>query len=80
MAGLTNCTTNIYIFLVIKTFPSLSDALGLAETYWLYSSVSILTIAFAVFVLPETKDKRMEEIADDFAKKGNEGETDKLST
>ena len=38
-------------------------------TYWLYAGVSLLTIVFAVFFLPETKDKRLDEITEVFKAK-----------
>ena len=67
MAGVTNCTASLNIFLVLKTFPALVKAMnGLAGVYWLYSGVCLLTVVFTFLVLPETKGKTMEAIADDF--------------
>lgn len=37
-------------------------------TYWLYSSVSLVTIIFGIFFLPETKGKRLDQISDGFNK------------
>ena len=34
MSGLTNCVSNLYIFMAIKTFPELARALTLAGVFW----------------------------------------------
>ena len=71
LTGLANCFGNLSIFLVVKTFPALSqpEHLGLSGSYWLYFSVCILNIFFGLCFLPETKGKHLEEINKEFESK-----------
>ncbi|XP_059095673.1 facilitated trehalose transporter Tret1-2 homolog isoform X2 [Tigriopus californicus] len=77
MSGVCNCIGNTYIFITVKSFPSLIDALrfpnlpnggGPAGAFWLFSGISLLTIVYAALFLPETKGKTFEEISRGFQK------------
>ncbi len=70
LSGLANCFGNLSIFLVVKTFPTLSqpDALGLSGSYCLYTSVCLLNVLFGLCFLPETKGKHLEDINREFEK------------
>merc|ERR1719367_2317814 len=58
---------NVFIFIVIKTYPSLKvSALESWGTYWLYASISVLGAVFGATLLPETKGKALAEISDHF--------------
>lgn len=48
--------------IVALTFLSLTQALGKAGAFWLYAAVSIDAWLFAYFLVPETKDKSLEQI------------------
>ncbi len=50
------------IFIVAQTFPMLKNDIGLTATYFIYAGCSFITFLFAVFVLPETKGKTLEQI------------------
>lgn len=49
-------------FVVAQTFPMLKTDIGLTGTYFIYAGCSLITFLFAVFVLPETKGKTLEQI------------------
>ena len=76
LTGLTNCFGNLSIFLVVKTFPSLSHpgVLDLSGAYWFYSSVCIVNVIFGLCFLPETKGKHLEEINKEFDEDSKEEE------
>ena len=65
LTGIANCFGNLSIFLVVKSFPRLSNWLG-NQVYWLYASVCLCSLFFGIFVLPETKGKHLEEINQEF--------------
>ena len=72
MSGLTNCIGNFYIFLIVKTFPNLVLALTLPGVYYTYAIISAAAIGFTLCFLPETKDKRLDQISRGFAEKNDE--------
>jgi SP family arabinose:H+ symporter-like MFS transporter len=51
-------------YVVAQTFPMLNDSktIGPVLTFWIYAGVSLLTFAFVLFVVPETKGRTLEEI------------------
>lgn len=49
-------------FVITKTFSDLRGAIGIGETFWLFSGFSILGTIFVFFVVPETKGKSLTEI------------------
>lgn len=49
-------------FLVSQTFPMLLEALGASRTFWLYGGLSLLSLVFVLFFVPETKGRTLEEI------------------
>jgi sugar porter (SP) family MFS transporter len=53
-------------FIVSLTFLSLLQALGSGITFWLYAAVCILGVLYAVFLVPETKGKTLEQLERDF--------------
>jgi MFS transporter, SP family, galactose:H+ symporter len=48
--------------IVALTFLTLTQVLGKPATFWLYGTVSILAWFFAFFLVPETKEKTLEQI------------------
>ena len=54
-------------FLVVRTFPDMSDAMGLAGVYALYATCSLAAVVFVFFALPETKGRTLEEISQLFS-------------
>jgi glycine cleavage system regulatory protein len=47
---------------VTKTFEDLSSAIHPYGCYWLFSALSAVGAAFAIFIVPETKGKSLDEI------------------
>lgn len=50
------------VFIVTKLFPIMEDKMGQAATFWTFSFFTSTSVAFAYFVLPETKGKTLQEI------------------
>lgn len=53
-------------FVLTFTFPILNSSLGAYGTFWLYGGICILGFLFVKARLPETKNKTLEEIEDQF--------------
>ena len=67
LSGFSSMMVNVFIFIVIKTYPSLKvSALESWGTYWLYASIAVLGALFGATLLPETKGKSLAEVSDHF--------------
>lgn len=66
MAGVVMCIAQLFIFTSVKVYPDLQENLYFSGTVLLFFIASILSIFYAKFLLPETKNKRLEEIEDYF--------------
>lgn len=64
-ASLNLCTS----FLVVRTFPELTAALGFVGVYGLYAGCSLAAAFFVFFFLPETKGQTLEDIGQFFGAK-----------
>ena len=53
-------------FIVSLTFLSLLQILGSGITFWMYAGVCVLGILYAVFLVPETKGKTLEQLEREF--------------
>lgn len=49
-------------FAVAQTFPLLIASIGSAATFWIYAGLGVLAIWFAIGLVPETKDRTLEEL------------------
>lgn len=65
-SGISIIVLSLNFFIAVKSFPVLNVAIGLPLTYVLYASVVIIALSFAWFLLPETKDRTLQEIEDIF--------------
>ncbi|KAL1497476.1 hypothetical protein ABEB36_008435 [Hypothenemus hampei] len=61
-ASLVTAISFVLSFIVTLAFPIISDALGLAGSFWLFGICCILGSVFVHFVVFETKGKSMSEI------------------
>lgn len=52
----------IAVFAVSQTFPMLQSSIGEAHTFWLYMLMSVIAFVFVWRMVPETKEKTLEEI------------------
>lgn len=59
VATVTLWTAN---FLVTQTFPILNQTLGAANAFWIYALFSLISFFFVLGILPETKNRTLEEI------------------
>jgi SP family arabinose:H+ symporter-like MFS transporter len=57
-------TTSLWLvcYLLIQVFPIMQQSLGPAGTFWCFSGGTLLTIILVAWLVPETKDKSLEEI------------------
>jgi sugar porter (SP) family MFS transporter len=62
------CTTALWAacFVLTYSFPLLNAAVGTAHVFWIYAGVCAAGFAFVLRYLPETKQKSLEEIQDDW--------------
>ncbi|XP_073979011.1 facilitated trehalose transporter Tret1-like isoform X2 [Rhodnius prolixus] len=67
-SGLIVACTSVILFIVIKTFPYLTDLITMPFVFVSYSVISVLAIIFTYFYLPETLGKNLAEIAKYFEK------------
>lgn len=66
MAGVVMCMAQLFIFTSVKIYPDLQANLNFSGTVLLFFVASILSIFYAKYLLPETKNKRLEEIEEYF--------------
>lgn len=57
----------LFVFIITKSFQSLEISIHDYGAYFLYAGFSVLSVLFAIFCLPETKGKQIEEIQQNFA-------------
>ena len=56
-------------FFLLYFFGSLSDAIGMGQSFWLFAVINVLGIFFIIFIVPETKGRSLLEIQKMFAEK-----------
>lgn len=69
MAGVVMCMAQLFIFTSVKIYPDLQANLNFSGTVLLFFIASIISIFYAKYLLPETKNKRLEEIEEYFKSK-----------
>jgi SP family arabinose:H+ symporter-like MFS transporter len=50
--------------IVAQTFPVLKESVGPAATFWIYAGCSLLSLVFVIALVPETKGRSLEAIAE----------------
>jgi SP family arabinose:H+ symporter-like MFS transporter len=57
-------TVWVSCYIVAQTFPMLNDSpvVGPARTFWIYAIVSLFSFVFVFWLIPETKDRTLEQI------------------
>lgn len=71
LSGITIGLSNLELFIVVKTFPMLTDSYGDGAVFWVYSGFCLLAVIFTLIFIPETKGKSLEEIENHFSYKRN---------
>lgn len=72
IGGLILFANSTFAFIITKTFSELEDLVHNYGTFWTYASLSLVGCFFVIFVVPETKGKELEDIANYFSKKRND--------
>ena len=62
MSPITGSFNWFLAFLITYFFESLSSAIGIGETFWLFAGLSVIGVLFVFFLIPETKGKTLPEI------------------
>lgn len=65
-SGISILALSLNFFVAVKCFPVLNLAIGLPLTYVLYASIVTVLLTFVFFLLPETKDRTLQDIEDMF--------------
>ncbi|GIX90944.1 facilitated trehalose transporter Tret1 [Caerostris extrusa] len=68
MSGLVIFANSVFAFIVTKTFSELEQLVHSYGTFWFYASITLASCFFVVLVVPETKGKNLEDIANYFNK------------
>ncbi|XP_049881504.1 facilitated trehalose transporter Tret1-like [Pectinophora gossypiella] len=64
--GLGILGLSLNFFIAVKCFPMLTTGMGLPLTYCLYAGIVVACLSVIWFMLPETKDRTLQEIEDEF--------------
>jgi facilitated trehalose transporter len=68
-SGLTSSFNFICFFVVVKTFVDLSDVLGTFGVFLCYGLIALIGTIVLYFILPETRNKTLQQIEDGFGPK-----------
>ncbi|XP_036331348.1 facilitated trehalose transporter Tret1-2 homolog [Rhagoletis pomonella] len=64
--GCTLCIGLFFSFSVVKLYPTMEAAIGTANSFAFFGMISLLGVAFIVFIVPETKGRTLLEIEEYF--------------
>merc|ERR1712080_433568 len=62
LSGVTIGISNLEMFVVVKTFPNLTNTMGDSGTFWLYAGFCFVTILYTLVWIPETKGRSLEDM------------------
>ena len=65
-AGCATCCCFAFIFLANFSYPYLILEIQNYGVFWLYSAISAVGLLFCIFLVPETKNRTLEEIENHF--------------
>lgn len=68
-SGVTTCFNFICFFIVVKTFVQLSAAIEIFGVFFVYAIIGLIGTIVLYSILPETKNKTLQEIEDGFSDK-----------
>lgn len=60
--SVASCANWGFNMIVAATFLTLANTIGMGNTFWLYSILTLVGFAFVWFFVPETKGRKLEEI------------------
>lgn len=64
--GISILALSLNFFVAVKCFPVLNHSIGIPLTYCLYAAVVTYCLTVVFFMLPETKDRTLQDIEDSF--------------
>lgn len=67
-SGVTTCFNFICFFIVVKTFVDLSAAIGISGVFVVYAGIGLIGTIALYIILPETKNRTLQEIEDGFSR------------
>ncbi|KAK2704085.1 facilitated trehalose transporter Tret1-like [Artemia franciscana] len=62
MGSIGYFSSNLLIFVVVRTFPELQKSIGDYGAFWLYACILAVGAVFVIVFVPETKGKTLEDI------------------
>ncbi|XP_041983967.1 facilitated trehalose transporter Tret1-like [Aricia agestis] len=65
-SGISVLALSLNFFIAVKSFPVLTNSIGLSATYLLYAGIVTLCLSILYFMLPETKDRTLQDIENTF--------------
>lgn len=68
ITSLSICFGFLMGFVVSKTFVDLANAINISGTFWLYAVINILSLIVLAWVLPETRNRTIEQIQKKFTR------------
>jgi hypothetical protein len=68
-SGLTSCFNFIYFFIVVKTFVQLSAMMETFGVFMVYALIALFGTFVLYLILPETKNRTLQQIEDGFSSK-----------
>lgn len=68
-SGLTTACMFVICFTVTKLYPTMVTHLGSSCVFAVYGCMSLLSVVFIYFLLPETNGKTLDQISDEFRKR-----------
>lgn len=71
MSGIVICIAQCFIFLFVKIYPDMITNLNFSGTLITFLLAAVVAFLFCKFILPETKNKSLQEIEDYFKRKKN---------
>lgn len=68
-SGITLSVTFTMTFIVIKLYPTMTTVWGSNNLFLFFGAMSLLSMVYVYFLVPETKGKTLQEIGNIFKKK-----------
>lgn len=75
-SGIASSTAFLSLFAVVKFCPFMFDTIGSSATFLVYGTIALGETIFLFLVLPETRNKTLQEVEDMFRKKMRNGEVE----
>lgn len=69
ISGVVICIAQCFVFLFVKIYPNMLELLNFSGTLATFLAASVVAVFFCRYILPETKDRSLQEIEDYFQNK-----------